>query len=129
MELNQVTLSVTDIERAVVFYRRLGLRQIVGSSHYARFECRPEGASLSVHASDREVDPNGVTIYFECEDLDVRVARLRREGVAFDSDPTDQEWLWREAHLRDPDGNRLCLYYAGENRLNPPWRLQSEEAP
>ena len=27
------------------------------------------------------------------------------------------------AYLRDPDGNRLCLYFAGENRVNPPWRV------
>ena len=29
-------------------------------------------------------------------------------------------------YLQDPDGNPLCLYHAGENRLNPPWRLQSD---
>jgi hypothetical protein len=35
-----------------------------------------------------------------------------------------QKVLWREAHLRDPDGNMLCLFYAGKNRLDPPWRLK-----
>ena len=44
-------------------------------------------------------------------------------GIAFDSPPTDQPWLWREARLRDPDGNCLCLFAAGENRRHPPWRL------
>ena len=39
------------------------------------------------------------------------------------ADPVDQRWLWREAYLRDPAGNLLCLYCAGENRLFPPWRL------
>jgi predicted enzyme related to lactoylglutathione lyase len=62
-------------------------------------------------------------IYFECDDLDARVTVLKTAGVAFDGDPVDQSWLWREARLRDPDGNRLCLYFAGENRLNPPWRV------
>jgi hypothetical protein len=33
-------------------------------------------------------------------------------------------WLWREARLRDPDGHRVCLYRAGQNRKNPPWRLR-----
>jgi hypothetical protein len=23
---------------------------------------------------------------------------------------------------------KLCLYYAGENRLNPPWRLNDQPA-
>ena len=67
-------------------------------------------------------------MFFECEDLDARVAELRREGIVFDHEPTDQTWLWREARLRDPDGNQLCLYYAGENRLNPPWRLDTTDA-
>ena len=30
-----------------------------------------------------------------------------------------KSWLWREAYLRDPDGNKICLYYAGENGLRP----------
>ncbi|WP_445941154.1 VOC family protein, partial [Pseudomonas sp.] len=62
-------------------------------------------------------------IYFECTELDQTVARLRAQGIAFNMLPTDQPWLWREAYLHDPDGNPLCLYHAGENRLNPPWRL------
>lgn len=37
MNLNQVTVPVLDVEAAVAFYRGLGLRQIVGSLHYARF--------------------------------------------------------------------------------------------
>jgi len=31
-------------------------------------------------------------------------------GLTFESDPVDQPWLWRQAHLRDPAGNLLCLY-------------------
>jgi hypothetical protein len=41
----------------------------------------------------------------------------------FDSGPEDQSWLWREAWLRDPAGNRLYLFFAGENRRFPPWRI------
>ena len=26
--------------------------------------------------------------------------------------------------LRDPAGNLIALYHAGENRLNPPWRVK-----
>jgi hypothetical protein len=43
--------------------------------------------------------------------------------LEFERRPVDQPWLWREARLRDPDGNWLCLLRAGENRLVPPWRL------
>lgn len=44
----------------------------------------------------------------------------------FDQEPVDQRWLWREARLKDVDGNQLILFYAGKNRLNPPWRIESE---
>lgn len=121
MNLNQVTVGSTDIARARDFYQRLGLELIVSADHYVRFLC-PGGATFSVHRVEAP-GPDGTVVYFECDDLDARVARLKAEGIAFDSDPADQRWLWREARLRDPDGNRLCLYFAGENRVDPPWRV------
>ena len=30
----------------------------------------------------------------------------------------------REARLRDPDGNIIFFYKAGENRRFPPWRME-----
>ncbi len=95
MNLNQVTVGVADIGRAVDFYRRLGLELIVRADHYARFLC-PGGATFSVHL-DEAPSSGGVLIYFECEDLDARVAALKAAGLTFDSDPQDQRWLWREA--------------------------------
>lgn len=124
MNLNQVTLDVTDVSRAEAFYLALGLEHIVSADHYTRFMC-PGGASLSVHHVD-SVTPGRAGVYFECNDLDSRVSALKDSGVVFDHDPVDQSWLWREAWLKDPDGNRLCFYFAGENRLNPPWRVSVE---
>jgi hydroxymethylpyrimidine/phosphomethylpyrimidine kinase len=31
--------------------------------------------------------------------------------------------MWREARLRDPDGNIILLSKAGEARRFPPWRI------
>ena len=124
MEMNQVTLPVTDIERSVAFYQRLGFTQIVGNSpDYARFECNQDGPSFSLHRVERVPANSGVIVYFECADVDATVTSLKATGVQFDQEPQDQPWLWREAYLRDPDGNLLCLYHAGENRLHPPWRM------
>jgi hydroxymethylpyrimidine/phosphomethylpyrimidine kinase len=64
-----------------------------------------------------------VTIYFEVEDVDAKVAELRNSGLEIDAEPVDQRWLWREAYLHDPAGNVICIYNAGENRRNPPWRI------
>ena len=124
MRLNQVTVATHDVERAIAFYRALGLELIVQSPHYARFVC-PEGRStFSVHLASGPIATSTV-VYFECDDLDARVATLKRDGLAFDSDPADQTWLWREARLRDPDGNPICLFHAGSNRIDPPWRVES----
>ena len=122
MNLNQVTVACTDVERAVAFYRRLCLTPIVLAPHYARFVCPDGDSSFSVHRADA-VTPGDTIVFFECDDLDERCALLAEDGVVFDSQPKDEPWLWRQARLRDPDGNRLCLFRAGENRLNPPWRV------
>jgi catechol 2,3-dioxygenase-like lactoylglutathione lyase family enzyme len=126
VRLNHVTVAVTDLERSVAFYRRLGLEQIVGGTdHYARFLCPDGDSTFSLHVAE-EVPAGATTVHFECDDLDERVDDLKAAGVSFEQDPTDQPYLWREAILRDPDGNVLFLFSAGENRLDPPWRLPRE---
>jgi catechol 2,3-dioxygenase-like lactoylglutathione lyase family enzyme len=128
MNLNQVTLPCADVARAAAFYRRLGFVQIVESlPRYARFECPEGGATFSLHQVQSLPSDSGVVVYFECADLDADCARLVEAGVVFESLPADQPWLWREAYLRDPDGNRLCLFHAGRNRRHPPWRLASAQ--
>lgn len=123
MNLNQVTLPVLDMESATAFYRKMGFPQIVDTPHYARFEC-PEGRStfsLSLEESDVS---NRSVIYFEHQDLDALVRGLKCKGFEFDQEPTDMPYLWREAILHDPSGNKIKLYWAGDNRLNPPWRVE-----
>ena len=124
LRLNQVTVTCKDYDKAVDFYRRLGLKQIVASPEngYARFEAGG-GGTFSVQI-DPEQDINGtVAVYFECEDLDERVEKLARSGVPFEHGPRNQPWMWREACLRDPSGNIIFLYKAGEARRFPPWRI------
>jgi hydroxymethylpyrimidine/phosphomethylpyrimidine kinase len=122
--LNQVTVTGTDYERSVEFYRRLGLKQIVANPpDYARFETAG-GATLSVQIDPEEKIIATTAIYLECDDLDERVERLAREGLPFEHGPRNQPWMWREARLRDPDGNIIFLYKAGEARRFPPWRVE-----
>lgn len=126
MDLNQITLPCNNYDASVKFYEQLGLRLIVNSPpRYARFET-PAGTTLSIHASEVCRSESAVVVYFEVEDVDSTVADLTSKGLAFDSQPTDQEWLWREAHLQDPFGNRVCIYHAGKNRRYPPWRVSSK---
>ncbi|HET9812356.1 MAG TPA: bifunctional hydroxymethylpyrimidine kinase/phosphomethylpyrimidine kinase [Sphingomicrobium sp.] len=121
--LNQVTVTGTDYERSVDFYRRLGLKQIVANPpDYARFETAG-GATFSVQIDPEEKIVATTAVYFECDDLDSRVEQLARNGLAFEHGPRNQPWMWREARLRDPDGNIVFLYKAGEARRFPPWRM------
>ena len=123
MNLNQVTLPTYDVGASVQFYERMGFALIVISPHYARFEC-PEGdATFSVHLADHRVEDSGIVVYFECANLDRTVESLEALGFSFSQRATDQPWLWREARLSDPAGNLICLFSAGENRKNPPWRV------
>lgn len=125
MDLNQVTLGATDLSASMAFYETLGLRLIVFTEgHYARFELPSGNATLSLHSVEGETTNTGTgLIYFEVPDVDKEVARLEAAGIVFDAQPQDQRWLWREAYLHDPAGNRLCLYHAGTNRRYPPWRV------
>jgi uncharacterized glyoxalase superfamily protein PhnB len=100
------------------------LRLIVNAlPRYVRFEC-PEGdATFSIHQVEKMPESNNAIIYFENDDLDETVATLQSKGIEFTSQPEDKSWKWREAHLNDLDGNKLILFKAGENRKNPPWRI------
>ena len=124
MNLNQVTLAVHDMKSAVEFYKKLGLIQIVSDDHYARFSFPDGDASFSIFLDPEKqrVQSRGV-VYFEHEALDELVERLKRQGIKFDQALEMKPYLWKEAMLRDPSGNEIKLYWAGENRLNPPWKI------
>lgn len=126
MNLNQITVPSLDLEKSIPFYETLGLKLIVKSlPHYARFECPNGNSSFSLHQTNELPKGEGIYVYFECNNLDEKVKELKEEGIKFELEPTDQRWLWREARLKDIDGNQLILFYGGENRLNPPWKIKS----
>jgi len=127
MNLNQITVPTLALEKSIEFYRKLGLNLIVKAApRYARFEL-PEGeATFSLHLVDQLPQGEGIIIYFEVEHLSEKVKSLESVGITFETQPKDQNWLWKEARLKDPDGNQLILYTAGENRKNPPWRIKEK---
>lgn len=124
MKLNQVTVPSLDLSASLAFYTKLGFELIVDAApNYIRFLCPDGHATFSVHLV--EALPTGPSpyLYFESDTLDDLVMDLKSKGIRFEQDPVDQSWLWREALLRDPDNNLLILYHAGENRIDPPWRV------
>jgi catechol 2,3-dioxygenase-like lactoylglutathione lyase family enzyme len=125
VRLNQVTLPAQDIAASAAFYRALGFTQLVAADHYCRFLAPQGDTTLSIHHDARATGASA-SIYLETETLDADVARLQAAGLVFDTAPVDQTWLWREAWLSDPSGNRICLFHAGVNRIDPPWRLKEQ---
>jgi predicted enzyme related to lactoylglutathione lyase len=127
MNLNQITVPSSNLNVAIPFYEKLGLKIIVEAKpHYARFACPDGGSTFSIHLTKKPREAEGIYVYFECENLDSDVAKLVDKGIKFDEMPNDKTWLWREARLKDPDNNQIILYYAGENRMNPPWRIKDQ---
>jgi len=124
MNLNQITFPVLDVEKSIVFYQSLGFKLIVQSlPDYARFQCEEGDSTFSLHRVYMLPTGEGIWIYFELENLDIRVDELQSMGIVFEELPSDKPWLWREARLKDLDANQLILYTAGENRLNPSWKI------
>ena len=113
MDLNQITLLVTDFDAALSFYKTLGLRLITSArDEYARFDLSSGSTTLSLHLSDVPT-VNGPTLYFEVDDIDTRYEQLKHAGITFETAPEDMNWRWREARFRDPSGNLLCLPWSG----------------
>lgn len=129
MRQNHVTLPALDYAQSVDFYTRLGLIQIVDAPpRYARFEC-PAGdaggapATLSIERIPDWPGADWPLIYLEVDDLDAVLAALAASGITPLRPPETKRYLWREADVRDPAGNRLRLYHAGDARRFPPWRV------
>jgi len=125
MNLNQVTVPSINVEKAIDFYNKLGLHLIVEAlPRYARFECPDGDSTFSIHLVEKLPKGEGVTVYFEDGNLDEKVSELINLGLAFEALPEDKSWKWREATLKDPDGNKIILFYGGVDRKNPPWKIK-----
>lgn len=121
MNLNQVTISVNDFDASFEFYKKLGLVPIVKSEHYARFVVEGNEATFSIHKKDEHFSET--VIYFECnssDELDEKVSELKSKGFEFTDELENKQWLWREIHLKDPDGNVLCFVLCGGKQVKPP---------
>lgn len=124
MNLNQVTIYTDKPVDTAEFFQKLGLSLIVDSlPRYVRLECPDGDSTLSIQQDESAQTTNNIVLYFECDELGETVDQLKADGLVFDEDPTDRPWLWRQAYLKDPNGNKICLFHAGENRKNPPWRV------
>ncbi|MBV7314455.1 VOC family protein [Shewanella sp. NIFS-20-20] len=126
MNLNHITLHVTNIVQTKAFYLRLGCREIVDTPHYVRLLAPSGHASLSLSLTEQGSCFRS-HLYFETDCLADDVARLQAVGIEFTTGIEHQPWLWQEASLFDGEGNKITLFNphtdAGDMRLNPPWKV------
>lgn len=112
--VGQVHISVSDIDRAIKFYRDvLGLALLfdVPGQSMAFFDCGGVRLYLG-KPSDPKYRANSL-LYYRVDDIEAAYRNLAKRGVAFLSEPrlihkTDASELWM-AGFQDPDGNYAQL--------------------
>jgi predicted lactoylglutathione lyase len=124
--LNAVGIVVSDLKRAVDFYRTLGVpfEPGVEKSEQGHAEAELDGGfrlMIDTEATMREFDPEwrrgsgspAATLAFGCaspEEVDQLYVQALKAGGSEHKAPWDAFWGMRYAQLRDPDGNAIDLY-------------------
>ncbi|HTP87268.1 MAG TPA: VOC family protein [Candidatus Acidoferrales bacterium] len=110
--IGQVAITVSDLERAIAFYRdKLGMKFLFQVPNLGFFDCG--GIRLMLDRPEKPGDAFSSVIYFKVGDIESAHRELAGRGVGFEGEPhliarmPDHD-LWM-AFLRDPDRNLLGL--------------------
>jgi methylmalonyl-CoA/ethylmalonyl-CoA epimerase len=110
--IGQIGITVTDVQRAVTFYRDvLGLRFLFQVPNMGFFDCG--GIRLMLSGSETSGETHSSILYYKVADIAQAFQSLQERGVTFDREPQviarmpDHD-LWM-AFFRDPDRNVLAL--------------------
>ncbi len=114
--VGQVSIPVSDVDRAVEFYRDVleipFLFQVPGSPAMAFFQCG--GTRLYIVKPENPDSRTGSSVvYFTVDSAQDAADELKSKGVELESEPhiihqTDSYTLWM-AFFRDPDGNLMAV--------------------
>lgn len=113
-EIGQIAVPVSDIDRAIAFYRDILGMRFLFKAHpgLGFFDCN--GVRLLLDAPVKKQEKNySSIIYYKVSDLQSAYETLSARGVDFEQKPElvakmpDHE-LWM-AFFRDPDSNLLAL--------------------
>jgi methylmalonyl-CoA/ethylmalonyl-CoA epimerase len=112
--IGQLLIPVTDLERAIAFYRdQLGVRFLFAAPPQMSFFQAGAVRLLIGVPPAGEAAGRGSAIYFQVADIHQTYRTLNGRGVAFGGEPhvvhrtpTTELWL---ADFKDPDGNPLVL--------------------
>ncbi len=111
--IGQIAVPVTDLERAVTFYRdALGVKFLFQVPNLALFDCAGVRLMLDI-PQDGSGERGSSVIYFNVDDIQSAYQSLISQGVTCEGTPhliakmPDHD-LWM-AFFRDPDKNLLAL--------------------
>ncbi|HEV2903116.1 MAG TPA: VOC family protein [Gaiellaceae bacterium] len=114
---------VSDMGRAVAFYRELGLEFPEGSESEGHAEASVAGVRVMLDTEEtvRSFDPDWQppaeghrsSMAFRCDtpaEVDAAYANLLQHGGTSHKEPWDAFWGMRYAEVKDPDGNVVDLF-------------------
>jgi catechol 2,3-dioxygenase-like lactoylglutathione lyase family enzyme len=110
--IGQIGITVTDIDRAVAFYRdTLGMKLLFQVPNMGFFDCA--GVRLMLSMSERPTETYSSILYFKVPHIQQAFETLSGRGAPFEGEPhmiaqmPDHD-LWM-TFFRDPDRNLLAL--------------------
>lgn len=113
-EIGQIALTISDLEKAVAFYRdALGLKHLFSAPPGLAFFAAGSVRLMLSRPEKPDSERFGCALYFKVADIQAARDALVARGVTFESEPhriakmPDHE-LWM-AFFRDPDRNLLAL--------------------
>ncbi len=108
MKLTYAIHFVTDMDRAVAFYRdTLGLVLKFASPHWSEFDTGE--TTLALHPASEKNPPGAVELGFEVPDLAKFHQELSAKGVTFSMPPTKQDFGGMLAQFVDSEGGHVSV--------------------
>jgi len=110
--IGQIGITVTDVDRAVAFYRdQLGMKLLFQYPGLGFFDCA--GVRLMLSRAERPTESYSSILYFKVPDIQAAFRELQGRSVGFEEEPhliarmPDHD-LWM-ASFRDSEKNLLAL--------------------
>src|SRR5690348_2553986 len=108
MKLTYAIHFVTDMDRAVAFYRdTLGLTLKFSSPHWSEFDTGE--TTLALHPASEKNPPGAVELGFEVPDLAKFHQELSAKGVTFSMPPRKQDFGGMLAQFVDSEGGQVSV--------------------
>jgi predicted enzyme related to lactoylglutathione lyase len=111
-----IEIPADDTQRAMKFWSDLAgwkFQSYEGPVEYNMFEGEPGGGLYP-----RQESETGIRVYFETDDIDAELTRIRDLGGTSEEKAPVPSMGWY-AHAKDPEGNLFSVWQSDENAPVP----------